>query len=59
MKRADVREGLERAGFDYESSTPQELGAFLEGAMAVLLKSCFRLLKPMLDFLSAVCVECF
>ena len=30
MKRPDVREGLDRAGFDYESSTPQELGAFLQ-----------------------------
>jgi putative tricarboxylic transport membrane protein len=30
MKRPDVREGLDRAGFDYKSSTPQELGAFLK-----------------------------
>ena len=30
MKRSDVREGLDRAAFDYESSTPQELGAFLK-----------------------------
>jgi len=30
MKRPDVREGLDRAAFDYKSSTPQELGAFLK-----------------------------
>jgi tripartite-type tricarboxylate transporter receptor subunit TctC len=29
MKRPDVREALDRAAFDYESSTPQQLGAFL------------------------------
>jgi tripartite-type tricarboxylate transporter receptor subunit TctC len=29
MKRPDVRESLDRAAFEYESSTPQELGAFL------------------------------
>jgi tripartite-type tricarboxylate transporter receptor subunit TctC len=35
MKRPDVREGLDRAGFDYESSTPQALGAFLEEQLKV------------------------
>src|SRR5258708_4324386 len=35
MKRADVREGLDRAGVDYESSTPQELGAVLAGQLKV------------------------
>jgi tripartite-type tricarboxylate transporter receptor subunit TctC len=35
MKRADVREGLERAAFDYQSSTPQELGAFLKEQLKV------------------------
>jgi tripartite-type tricarboxylate transporter receptor subunit TctC len=35
MKRPDVREGLDRAGFDYESSTPRELGAFLEEQLKV------------------------
>jgi tripartite-type tricarboxylate transporter receptor subunit TctC len=30
MKRPEVREGLDRAGFDYRSSTPAELGAFLK-----------------------------
>jgi tripartite-type tricarboxylate transporter receptor subunit TctC len=35
MKRPDVREGLDRAGFDYESSTPQELGAFLKEQLKV------------------------
>jgi tripartite-type tricarboxylate transporter receptor subunit TctC len=35
MQRADVREGLERAAFDYQSSTPQELGAFLKWQLAV------------------------
>jgi tripartite-type tricarboxylate transporter receptor subunit TctC len=35
MKRPDVREGLERAAFDYESSTPQELGAFLKEQLKV------------------------
>jgi tripartite-type tricarboxylate transporter receptor subunit TctC len=29
MKRPEVREGLERAGFVHQSSTPEELGAFL------------------------------
>jgi tripartite-type tricarboxylate transporter receptor subunit TctC len=35
MKRPDVREGLERAGFDYKSSTPEELGAFLREQLKV------------------------
>jgi tripartite-type tricarboxylate transporter receptor subunit TctC len=35
MKRPDVREGLDRAAFDYQSSTPQELGAFLEEQLKV------------------------
>jgi len=35
MKRADVREGLARAAFDYQSSTPQELGAFLKEQLKV------------------------
>jgi tripartite-type tricarboxylate transporter receptor subunit TctC len=35
MKRPDVREGLERAGFDYKSSTPEELGAFLKEQLKV------------------------
>jgi tripartite-type tricarboxylate transporter receptor subunit TctC len=35
MKRADVREGLDRAAFDYQSSTPQELGAFLGDQLKV------------------------
>jgi tripartite-type tricarboxylate transporter receptor subunit TctC len=35
MKRPDVREGLDRAAFDYESSTPQELGAFLKEQLKV------------------------
>jgi tripartite-type tricarboxylate transporter receptor subunit TctC len=35
MKRPDVREGLDRAGFDYQSSTPQELGAFLKEQLTV------------------------
>jgi tripartite-type tricarboxylate transporter receptor subunit TctC len=35
MKRPDVREGLDRAGFDYQSSTPQELGAFLKEQLKV------------------------
>ena len=30
MKRPEVREGLGRAAFDYRSSTPRELGAFLK-----------------------------
>ena len=35
MKRPDVREGLDRAAFDYQSSTPQELGAFLKEQLKV------------------------
>ena len=35
MKRPDVREGLDRAAFDYKSSTPQELGAFLKEQLDV------------------------
>jgi tripartite-type tricarboxylate transporter receptor subunit TctC len=35
MKRPDVREGLERAVFDYESSTPEDLGVFLTEQLAV------------------------
>jgi tripartite-type tricarboxylate transporter receptor subunit TctC len=35
MKRPDVREGLDRAAFDYESSTPQELGTFLKDQLNV------------------------
>jgi tripartite-type tricarboxylate transporter receptor subunit TctC len=35
MKRPDVREGLDRAGFDYQSSTPPELGAFLKEQLKV------------------------
>jgi tripartite-type tricarboxylate transporter receptor subunit TctC len=35
MKRPDVREGLDRAAFDYESSTPQELGTFLKEQLNV------------------------
>ena len=35
MKRPDVREGLERSAFDYQSSTPQELGAFLQEQLKV------------------------
>ncbi len=35
MKRPDVREGLDRAAFDYKSSTPQELGAFLKEQLNV------------------------
>jgi tripartite-type tricarboxylate transporter receptor subunit TctC len=35
IKRPDVREGLDRAGFDYESSTPHELGAFLAEQLKV------------------------
>jgi putative tricarboxylic transport membrane protein len=35
MERPDVREGLERAAFDYKSSTPQELGAFLKDQLTV------------------------
>jgi tripartite-type tricarboxylate transporter receptor subunit TctC len=33
MKRPEVREGLGRAAFEAESSTPQELGAFLEAQL--------------------------
>src|SRR5215813_13946979 len=35
MKRPDVREGLERAAFEPESSTPQELGTFLQEQLKV------------------------
>jgi tripartite-type tricarboxylate transporter receptor subunit TctC len=35
IKRPEIREGLERAAFDYESSTPQELGAFLQEQLKV------------------------
>jgi tripartite-type tricarboxylate transporter receptor subunit TctC len=35
MKRPDVREGLDRAAFEYESSTPQRLGAFLKEQIEV------------------------
>jgi len=35
MKRPDVREGLDRVAFEYESSTPQELGAFLKEQLKV------------------------
>ena len=35
MKRPEVREGLDRAAFDYQSSTPQELGAFLKEQLKV------------------------
>jgi putative tricarboxylic transport membrane protein len=35
MKRPDVREGLDRAAFEYESSTPQELGTFLQEQLRV------------------------
>ncbi len=35
MKRPDVREGLDRAAFDYQSSTPQELDAFLKEQLKV------------------------
>jgi tripartite-type tricarboxylate transporter receptor subunit TctC len=35
MERPDVREGLERAAFDYKSSTPEELGAFLKEQLKV------------------------
>ena len=35
MKRPDVREGLARVAFDYQSSTPQELGAFLKEQLKV------------------------
>ena len=35
MKRPEVRYGLDRAAFDYKSSTPQELGAFLKEQLRV------------------------
>jgi tripartite-type tricarboxylate transporter receptor subunit TctC len=35
MKRPEVREGLDRAAFDYKSSTPRELGAFLQEQLDV------------------------
>jgi tripartite-type tricarboxylate transporter receptor subunit TctC len=35
MKRPDVRAGLDRAAFDYKSSTPEELGAFLKDQLKV------------------------
>lgn len=35
LMRADVREGLERAAFDYKSSTPGELAAFLKDQLNV------------------------
>jgi tripartite-type tricarboxylate transporter receptor subunit TctC len=35
MKRPDMQDGLDRAGFDYKSSTPQELGAFLAEQLKV------------------------
>jgi len=35
MKRPDVREGLRRAAFESQSSTPQELGAFLKDQLDV------------------------
>jgi tripartite-type tricarboxylate transporter receptor subunit TctC len=35
MKRPDVREGLERAAFESQSSTPTELGAFLKDQLSV------------------------
>src|SRR3954452_15774334 len=35
MKRPDVRDGLDRAAFDSESSTPQALGAFLKEQLKV------------------------
>ena len=35
MQRPDVRAGLDRAAFDYQSSTPQELGAFLKEQLKV------------------------
>jgi tripartite-type tricarboxylate transporter receptor subunit TctC len=35
MKRPEVREGLGRAAFDYRSSTPRELGAFLKDQLDV------------------------
>jgi tripartite-type tricarboxylate transporter receptor subunit TctC len=35
MKRLDVRDGLERAAFESQSSTPQELGALLKDQLNV------------------------
>ena len=35
MQRPDVREGLDRAAFDPQSSTPQELSAFLKDQLQV------------------------
>jgi tripartite-type tricarboxylate transporter receptor subunit TctC len=35
MKRPDVRDGLERAAFEVQSSTPAELGAFLKDQLTV------------------------
>src|SRR5262245_56516558 len=35
MKRPDVRDGLERAAFESQSSTPAELGAFLKDQLTV------------------------
>jgi len=35
MNRPDVREGLDRAAFDYQSSTPQELAGFLKTQLTV------------------------
>lgn len=35
MKRPDVRDGLERAAFEAQSSTPAELGAFLKDQLNV------------------------
>jgi tripartite-type tricarboxylate transporter receptor subunit TctC len=35
MKRPDVRDGLERAAFEPQSSTPAELGAFLKDQLTV------------------------
>jgi tripartite-type tricarboxylate transporter receptor subunit TctC len=35
MKRPDVRDGLERAAFEPQSSTPAELGAFLRDQLTV------------------------
>jgi tripartite-type tricarboxylate transporter receptor subunit TctC len=35
MKRPEVRDGLERAAFEPQSSTPSELGAFLKDQLNV------------------------
>jgi len=35
MKRPEVRDGLERAGFESQSSTPAELGTFLKDQLTV------------------------